>query len=246
VRIEHLREDVDRALYGDLAGHPALGPAEYTLSDTTGERGVYTFCMCPGGEVVTAASEEGGVVVNGMSYHARDGRNSNAALAVSVTPDDVGRDVRAAIAFQRELERAAYRAGGGDYAAPVQTVGDFLNGCKGTAPTRVLPTYGGGRVRTSDLRRILPDFVSNGLERGIRAFDRRLQGFAAPDAVLTGVETRTSSPLRILRTEARTAVGEDTVYPTGEGAGYAGGITSAALDGLHTALAVMARYKRTE
>ena len=244
VRIEHLREDVDKALYGDLAGHPALGPGEYTLSDTTGERGVYTFCMCPGGEVVTAASEEGGVVVNGMSYHARDGRNSNAAVAVSVTPHDVGKDVRAAIAFQRELERAAYRAGGGDYVAPTETVGDFLNGYRGTAPSRVLPTYGGGRVKVCDLRRVLPDFVSAGLDRGIRAFDRRLQGFAATDAVLTGVETRTSSPLRILRTEARTAVGEDVVYPTGEGAGYAGGITSAALDGLHTALAVIARFAK--
>lgn len=246
VRIEHLREDVDKALYGQNAGHPALGPAEYTLSDTTGERGVYTFCMCPGGEVVTAASEEGGVVVNGMSYHARDGRNSNAAVAVSVTPHDVGGDVRAAISFQRELEQAAFVAGGGDYTAPVEMVGDFLNGYRGTAPSRILPTYGNGRVRVCDLRRILPDFVSDGLERGLRSFDRKLAGYAVPDAVLTGVETRTSSPLRILRTEARTAVGEDMVYPTGEGAGYAGGITSAALDGLHTALAVIARFAQPQ
>ncbi|MBQ8357249.1 MAG: hypothetical protein IJX39_05505 [Clostridia bacterium] len=243
VRIEHLREDIDRALYGDAAGHPALGPAEYALSDTTGERGVYTFCMCPGGEVVTAASEQGGVVVNGMSYHARDGRNSNAAVAVSVSPADVGGDIRASIAFQRELERAAYRAGGGDFVAPVQTVGDFLENKRGTEPSRIQPTYGGGRVRTADLREVLPPFVANTLAAGLRSFDRKLAGFAVPDAVLTGVETRTSSPLRILRGEDRTAIGEDLVYPAGEGAGYAGGITSAALDGLRTALAIMARFR---
>lgn len=242
VRVEHLREDIDRALYGDAAGHPALGPAEYTLSDTKGDRGVYTFCMCPGGEVVTAASEEGGVVVNGMSYHARDGRNSNAAVAVSVTPADVGNDIRRSIAFQRELERAAFRAGGGDYSAPVETVGDFLNGYRGTVPTRVQPTYGGGRVRVTDLRAVLPPFVSDALAKGLVSFDKKLGGYAAPDAVLTGVETRTSSPLRILRGEARTAIGEDLIYPAGEGAGYAGGITSAALDGLRTAMALMARF----
>ncbi|MBQ8341427.1 MAG: hypothetical protein IJY22_03495 [Clostridia bacterium] len=242
VRVEHLREDIDRALYGDAAGHPALGPAEYALSDTTGDRGVYTFCMCPGGEVVTAASEEGTVVVNGMSYHARDGKNSNAAVAVSVDPTDVGGDIRRSIAFQRELERAAFRAGGGDYSAPVETVGDFLNGFRGTEPGRVQPTYGGGRVRVADLRGVLPPFVCDTLAKGLVSFDKKLSGYAIPDGVLTGVETRTSSPLRILRTEARTALGEDLVYPTGEGAGYAGGITSAALDGLRTALALMERF----
>ena len=242
VRIEHLRADIDRALYGDAAGHPALGPAEYALSDTTGERGVYTFCMCPGGEVVTAASEQGGVVVNGMSYHARDGRNSNAAVAVSVNPSDVGGDIRSAIAFQRGLEQAAYAAGGGDFYAPVQTVGDFLENKQGTEPSRIQPTYGGGHVRTADLHTVLPPFVTNTLAAGLRSFDRKLGGFAVPDAVLTGVETRTSSPLRILRGEARTAVGEDLIYPAGEGAGYAGGITSAAIDGLRTALAIIARF----
>ena len=242
VRIEHLREDIDRALYGDHAGHPALGPAEYALSDTTGERGVYTFCMCPGGEVVTAASEAGGVVVNGMSYHARDGKNSNSAVLVSVTPDDAGGSIASAIAFQRSLEQAAFRAGGGDYSAPTETVGDFLGEYRATAPSRVLPTYGGGRVRTADLKTVLPPFVCKGLSAGLAAFDRKIKGFAAPDALLTGVETRTSSPLRIARTEARTAVGEDLVYPAGEGAGYAGGITSAALDGVRTALAICARF----
>ena len=242
VRIEHLREDIDRALYGEQAGHPALGPAEYALSDTTGDRGVYTFCMCPGGEVVTAASEEGGVVVNGMSYHARDGRNSNAAVAVSVDPAELGNDVRASIGFQRQLERAAFAAGGGSYAAPCQTVGDFLEGKQGTDPSRVQPTYGGGRVRMTDLHAVLPAQITGALERGLRSFDRKISGYACPDAVLTGVETRTSSPVRILRGEARTAIGEDLIYPAGEGAGYAGGITSAALDGLHTALSLMARF----
>jgi len=242
VRIEHLREDIDRALYGNLAGHPALGPGEYTLSDTTGARGVYTFCMCPGGEVVTAASEEGGVVVNGMSYHARDGKNSNAAVVVSVLPSDVGGGVEDTIAFQREIERAAYRAGGGDYVAPVQTVGDFLAGTRGATPSRVSPTYGGGRVRTADLHEVLPPFVCDTLAAGIRSFDKKLSGYAAPDAGLTGVESRTSPPVRILRNEARTAPGYPLLYPVGEGAGYAGGITSAALDGLHSALAMMARF----
>ncbi|MBO5327294.1 MAG: hypothetical protein J6A84_04145 [Clostridia bacterium] len=244
VRIEHLRCDIDRALYGDAAGHPALGPAEYALSDTTLERGVYTFCMCPGGEVVTAASEQGGVVVNGMSYHARDGRNSNAAVAVSVNPYDVGGNIRSAIDFQRNLEQAAYIAGGGEFYAPVQTVGDFLENKRWTEPSRILPTYGGGRVRTADLYTVLPPFITNTLAAGLRSFDRKLGGFAAPDAVLTGVETRTSSPLRILRGESRAAVGEDLVYPAGEGAGYAGGITSAAIDGLRTALAIIARFRQ--
>ena len=246
VRIEHLRADIDRALWGDAAGHPALGAAEYALSDTTGARGVYTFCMCPGGEVVTAASEQGGVVVNGMSYHARNGLNSNAAIAVSVTPADVGGRISDSIDFQRRLERAAFAAGGGDYRAPVQTVGDFLEGKHGTAPSRIRPTYGGGRVQTADLRTVLPAFVCDTLAAGIGSFARKLEGFAAPDAVLTGVETRTSSPVRILRTQARTALGQDRIYPAGEGAGYAGGITSAALDGLSTALAIMARFAPIE
>ncbi|MBE6605067.1 MAG: hypothetical protein E7639_05120 [Ruminococcaceae bacterium] len=243
LRVEHRREDIDRALYGSLAGHPMLGPAEYALSDTRGARGVYTFCMCPGGEVVAAASEEGGVVVNGMSYHARNGENSNAAVLVSVTPDDVGGTVQSAIDFQRALERAAFAAGGGDYVAPVETVGDFLNGYQGTAPSRVQPTYGGGRVRVSDISAILPPFVVSGLQAGLSSFDKKINGYAASHAVLTGTETRTSSPLRILRSEARSALAHDRIFPVGEGAGYAGGITSAALDGLKTALAIIGRWQ---
>jgi len=193
---------------------------------------------------VAAASEEGGVVVNGMSYHARDGKNSNAAVAVSVLPADVGGTVQGAIDFQRSIERAAYRAGGGDYCAPVQTVGDFLAGKRGSEPSRVQPTYAGGRVRASDMREVLPAFVCDTLAAGLVSFDKKLRGYAAPDAVLTGVESRTSSPLRILRLEDGTAPSFARLYPVGEGAGYAGGITSAALDGLRAALAVMARYRQ--
>lgn len=244
VRIEHLADDVDRALYGDLAGHPALGRAAYNFSADTDTRGVYTFCMCPGGTVVAAASEEGGVVVNGMSEHARDGRNSNAALAVSVFCEDYGATPLGAIEFQRRIERAAFAAGGGRYAAPVTTVGDFLNDSRGTAPSRVVPTYMDGEgVALSSPDDYLPPFVTAALRRGITAFDRRLSGFAADDAVLTGAETRTSAPVRILRTDLRTAEGTDNLYPAGEGAGYAGGITSAALDGLRTALAILSRYR---
>ncbi len=242
VRIEHLQENIDRAMFGDLAGHPKLGRAEYNLSYTGDGRGVYTFCMCPGGEVVAAASEEGGVVVNGMSHYARDGKNANAALAVSVTPNDCGNDVRRAIQFQRELERAAFSLGGSDYAAPIQTVGDFMRGELRNEPTAVLPSYMNGHCRVAALDRILPDFVSEGLRRGISVFDKRLPGFGAENAILTAVETRTSAPLTIKRTEALTALADDLVYPCGEGAGYAGGITSAAVDGIRVAMAIMARF----
>ncbi len=242
LRIEHLTEDVDRALYGSFAGHPDLGHASYQFSADTQSRGVYTFCMCPGGQVVAAASEEGGVVVNGMSDHARAGRNSNAALAVSVFREDYGATPTAAIAFQRSIERAAYAAGGGSYAAPVTTVGDFLRNQRGTEPRRVLPTYMDGGVFLSSPTEYLPSFVTESLTRGILAFERHMPGFSAPDAVLTGAETRTSAPVRIVRGEMRTAIGYDNLYPAGEGAGYAGGITSAALDGLRSAMAILARY----
>lgn len=244
MRIEHLAEDIDRAMYGDFAGHPALGHAEYSLSHNTKERGVYTFCMCPGGSVVAAASEEGGLVVNGMSEHARAGKNSNAAVVCSIFKQDYGGTPHAAIELQRRIERAAFLAGGGEYAAPITTVGDFLNGRRGTEPSRILPTYmQGSHVRTASPEDYLPAFVTGGIRDGLLAFDRRIPGFAARDAVLTGAETRTSAPLRILRDpQTRTALGADYLYPTGEGAGYAGGITSAALNGLHTATALMARY----
>ncbi len=245
VRIEHLQTDIDRALFGELAGHPALGCGEYTLSDTTGDRGVYTFCMCPGGTVIAAASEAGGVVVNGMSAHARDGRNANSAVAVSVRPEDYGGTPMEAIAFQRQLERAAYTAGGGDFSVPLETVGDFLDGrAVGLhEPGRIMPTYmDGTRFRMTALDSVLPDFVSASLRRSLPLLGRRLRGFDAPDALLSGVETRTSAPLRILRGENGQALAHPGVYPAGEGAGYAGGITSAAVDGLRTALAVLSRF----
>ncbi len=251
VRVEHLQRDIDEALYGDFAGHPNLGPAEYTLSDTTTGRGVYTFCMCPGGEVVAAASEEGGLVVNGMSDHARGGANANAAVAVSVGCRDIapvnGSAVLGAIAFQRQIERAAYAAGGGDYVAPVMTLGDFLQGKRGTEPTRIQPSYRDGRVRLADFERVFPSFVKEGLRYGFDSFGKKIKGYDAPDAILTAAETRTSAPLRILRdAEAFTALGHRLIYPCGEGAGYAGGITSAAVDGVRVAFALMARYMPLE
>ena len=242
VRVEHLQSNIDKAMYGDAAGHPLLGHAEYSLSHTKGERGVYTFCMCPGGEVVAATSEEGGVVVNGMSHYARDGRNANAAVAVSVAPSDCGNDVRRAIEFQRQLERAAFSLGGGDYTAPIQTMGDFLADTLSREPSEVLPTYMNGNCRVADLSRILPGFVTDGLKRGFAAFDRQISGFSDPAAILTAVETRTSAPLTISRTDALTAPNDDLVYPCGEGAGYAGGITSAAVDGIRVALKIMERF----
>ena len=247
VRIEHLKSDIDRALYGELAGHPRLPAGEYNLSDTKGGRGVYTFCMCPGGEVVAAASENGGVVVNGMSHFARDGRNSNAALAVTVNKEDYGGTVAGAIAYQRELERKAFLAGGGNYNAPVQTVGDFMNGRLGAVPKRVMPTYmGGDRFTLARLDELLPVYVTDALRRGIDLFGKRMKGFDAADAMLSGVETRTSSPVRMPRNEALISEGVDGIYPCGEGAGYAGGITSAAVDGIRTALEIMKRYAPIE
>ena len=250
VRIEHTRAYIDDLFYGSMAGHPDLGAAEYHLSDTRGERGVYTFCMCPGGEVVAAASEEDSVVVNGMSVRARDGRNSNAAIAVSVSPADVepveGSLALGAIELQRRIERAAFVAGGSDYSAPIATVGDFLegtDGAKGHVPTTVQPTYrGGDHWKLARMGDVLPPFVCASLAYGIRSFDRKMPGFALPEAILTAAETRTSAPVRILRGEDLSAIGEAGIYPCGEGAGYAGGITSAAVDGLRVAEAILARF----
>lgn len=245
VRIEHLKSDIDKALYGDLAGHPKLPAGEYNLSDTKGGRGVYTFCMCPGGEIVGAASELEGVVVNGMSVHARDGVNSNSALAVTVNREDYGNTVEGAISYQRALERAAFVAGGKNYNAPVQTVGDFMNGTLTREPKRVMPTYmGGDRFTLARLDTLLPDYITEALRRGIGIFGKRMAGFDAADAVLSGFETRTSSPLRMPRDETMTSVGvwQGKIYPCGEGAGYAGGITSAAVDGIKTALTIIKKY----
>ncbi len=237
VRIEHLREDVDRAMYGDCAGDPLLGAAPYAFSKRVGEDAVYTFCMCPGGEVIAAASEENTVVTNGMSRYARDGVNSNAALVVSVTSDDP-------IGYQEQLERRGFIAGGGEYYAPCQSVGDFAEGRCGVLPTRIRPTYMGGKVREYDLNSLFEKRITDMLKLGISAFDRSMPGFAVKDALLTGPETRTSAPVRIKRNEEYLALATDNLYPSGEGAGYAGGITSAAVDGLRCASALISKYRR--
>lgn len=245
MRIEHRTSDIDRAMYGDFAGHPALGHAEYNLSYDTKNRGVYTFCMCPGGEVVAAASEEFGVVVNGMSNNARDGRNSNSAVVCSIFKEDYGATPRGAIDFQRKIERAAYSAAGADYSAPMVTVGDFLTDRCVSEPTSVIPTYmNSGKVRLASPTEYLPTFVTEQMKCAIASFGKKIDGFDAPYAILTGAETRTSAPLRILRDkDTRLAVGFDNLYPAGEGAGYAGGITSAAIDGIKCAISLMSRYK---
>lgn len=242
VRIEHLQSGIDDALYGPNADIGRLGHGEYQLSYREGERGVYSFCMCPGGVVAAAASEEGGVVVNGMSYHARDGKNANCALAVSVLRSDYGNDPMAAIEFQRAIEKKAYLAAGGNYSAPMQTVGDFLDGKVGTKYSAVVPTYMDGYVTPCDLNKILPDFVTRLLKTGIARFERNIKGFSASEAVLTAPETRTSAPLRIMRNESGVAIGNINLYPCGEGAGYAGGITSAAVDGMRAAMHLMETY----
>ena len=245
MRIEHSTEIIDRGMYGDFASDPRLAHAEYNLSYNTKQRGVYTFCMCPGGTVVAAASEQGGVVVNGMSAHARDGRNSNSAVCCTVFKEDYGSDPMSAIEYQRRIERAAFVAGGSDYSAPIITVADFLSGKCSSEPTDILPTYMDGKgVKVADPSSYLPSYVVENIKNGILNFDTKIKGFAHPSAILTGAETRTSAPLRIIRNnDTRLATGFDNLYPAGEGAGYAGGITSAAIDGIHTAMAVISRYK---
>lgn len=246
LRVEHLKKDIDTALYGDFAGHAKLPYAEYNLSYNTKARGVYTFCMCPGGEVVAGASERGGLCVNGMSSFARNGRNSNSAVCVSVFRGDYGDTPMAAIEFQRSLERAAFTAGGGDYAAPISTVGDFLADRPFTKLGKVEPTYMGGRVRSANLRALFPKVLGDSLADGLSDFGRKIAGFDAPDALLSGVETRTSAPVRILRGEDLALAGENDIYPGGEGAGYAGGITSAAVDGIKIAEKIIAKFKPME
>ena len=245
VRAEHLQEDIDRALYGDYFGMPGLPAGEYTLSHREGERGCYSFCMCPGGEVVAAASEAGGVVTNGMSYHARAGTNANAALCVSVTPEDYGTGPLDGIAFQRRLEKAAFDLGGGDYQAPVQLWGDFAQGRVSSRLGRVTPTYPRG-WQFRPLDGALPPFVCDLLRRAMPRFGKKLPGYDAWDTVFTGVETRTSSPVRITRGEDLYSLTVRGLIPCGEGAGYAGGIMSAAVDGIRAAEAIMARYAPLE
>jgi len=241
VRIEHLQAEIDRALYGEFAGHPLLPPGEYQLSHREGNRAVYTFCMCPGGVVVPAASARGGVVTNGMSEYARDRANANSALVVSVDSADCGGGPLAGVRFQQRMEEQAFRLGGESFAAPAQTVGRFLAGKWGMAVGRVEPSYALG-VRECSLVDLFSGEITGMLRRGLERFDRKLRGFAAPDSLLCGVESRTSSPVRMERGGTLEAPGLGGVYPCGEGAGYAGGIVSAAVDGLRVAQAVCARY----
>ncbi len=243
VRIEHPQSLISQSQYGRAWQHPALGAADYKLAVHTPDgRGCYSFCMCPGGEVIAAASQEGGLCVNGMSYHARAGVNANAALLVGVRPEDFGDDhPLAGFVLQRSIEQAAYRAGGGGYKAPVQRVEDLLMGRATAKLGDILPTYRPG-VTPADLRACLPDFIIEDLKYGVRRMDGQLRGFAHPDAVLTGVEARSSSPVRLNRDRVTLmAEGLDGLFPVGEGAGYAGGIVSAAVDGIVTARAALER-----
>ena len=239
VRIEHPAALIDRAQYGGFAGHPALGAADYKLScHLKSGRGVYTFCMCPGGTVTGAASEPGGIVTNGMSPWKRDGINSNAALLVGVGPEDFGSgDPLAGVEYQRKIERLAYDYAGG-YLAPAQRVGDFLEGRASTGFDGVLPSYQPGVV-PGDISRCLPGYVSESLREAMPILGRQLKDFDSGDAVLTAPETRSSSPVRVLRGEDMQSPGRRGLYPCGEGAGYAGGIVSAAVDGIRCAQAVV-------
>ena len=236
VRIEQRQADIDKAQYGAFAGHPKLGPAAYKLNCVTPSGSAYTFCMCPGGVVVAAASEAGAVATNGMSYYARDGENANAALLVTLTPDMFPeRDVLSGMRWQREIEKRCFDYGGKNYHAPAQLVGDFLAKRPTQRAGAVRPSYRPG-VRFGELRDCLPAYICKVLEEALPLLDRRLRGFAAPDAVLTAPETRSSSPVRFLRDrETLESVSCRGLYPCGEGAGYAGGIISAAADGLRCA-----------
>ena len=238
VRIEHLQEEISRSQYGKA--YSLLPAADYKLVSHASARSAFTFCMCPGGFVMPAASEEGGVVTNGMSNYARDGKNANSALIAQVTSADYEDDSPlAGMRFQRKIEQAAYVAGGKNYSAPVQRLGDFLAGKTSDFFGSVSPTYAAGTA-FADIREVLPAGVADALKNAVTDMDRRLKGFACPDAVLTAAETRTSSPVRIERDESMQSVGVKRLFPCGEGAGYAGGITSSAADGLRVAEGVYA------
>ncbi|RAO76668.1 NAD(P)/FAD-dependent oxidoreductase [Dyella jiangningensis] len=249
-RVEHPQSIIDQARFGPQAGHPILGAADYKLvHHCKNGRSVYSFCMCPGGTVVAAASEPERVVTNGMSQYSRNERNANAAIVVGIDPkdfaafDDSGSPL-AGIALQRALESRAYELGGRDYSAPGQLVGDFLSGKPSSEFGSVQPSYKPG-VRLTDLAPALPDYAIEAIREALPAFDRQIKGFAMRDAVLTGVETRTSSPVRIRRGEDYQSLNTQGLYPAGEGAGYAGGILSAAVDGIRVAEAVARQINAT-
>ena len=244
VRIEHDQHLIDLSQYGMEPAELGLGAAEYSVvyHDKETGRTAYSFCMCPGGQVVASASERDHVVTNGMSLYARDSGVANSAMVVTVGPDDFGDHPLAGMAFQREWEAKAYELGGRTYKAPIQTVGDFLAGKAGSLPDKACYTYQPGVV-PADLHDCLPPYVTAVMERALPYFGRRIRGFDDPAVCMTGVETRTSSPLRILRTDDRVSPTIEGLYPMGEGAGYAGGIMSAALDGAETAIRIISEYK---
>jgi len=239
LRIEHPQSLIDRARYGDNAGNPLLGAADYKLvHHASNGRSVYSFCMCPGGTVVAATSEEGRVVTNGMSQYSRNERNANSGIVVGITPEDYPGNPLAGVEFQRRWESRAFDLGGGNYRAPGQLVGDFLAGKPSTGFGAVLPSYTPG-VHLTDLSTALPDYAIAAIREALPAFAKQIRGFDMADAVLTGVETRTSSPVRIKRHDGDLqSINTQGLYPTGEGAGYAGGILSAAVDGIRVAEAV--------
>ncbi len=238
VRIEHPQSLIDRARYGDFAGHKGLGAADYKLvHHCSNGRSVYSFCMCPGGTVVAAASEPGRVVTNGMSQYSRNERNANAGIVVGIDPTDYPGGPLAGMAFQRHWESLAFTAGGGTYQAPGQLVGDFLAGRASTAFGSVVPSYKPG-VHLTDLARCLPDFAVAAIREALPHFGRTIPGFDMADAVMTGVETRTSSPVKFPRDAGLQSPGTRGLFPAGEGAGYAGGILSAGVDGIRVAEAV--------
>ena len=237
-RIEHQQSAIDDARFGPNAGHPILGAADYKLvHHCKNGRSVYSFCMCPGGTVVAATSEEKRVVTNGMSQYSRSERNANSAIVVGIDPNDYPGGPLAGIDFQRELESNAYLLGGENYDAPAQRVGDFLKGQPSDALGVVEPSFKPG-IKLTDLSKALPDFCIEAIREAIPAFNRKIKGFALEDALLTGVETRTSSPLNIKRGDDYQSINVRGLYPAGEGAGYAGGIMSAAIDGIRVAEAI--------
>lgn len=238
-RIEHEQSTIDRARFGKNAGNPILGAADYKLvHHCKNGRSVYSFCMCPGGTVVAAASEEGRLVTNGMSQYSRHERNANSAIVVGITPEDYPGDVLAGIELQRQLEETAFKLGGGTYDAPAQLVGDFLNGRPSGKHGEVEPSYKPG-VTYCDLSETLPKYAIDAIKEAIPAFDRKIRGFANKEATLTAVETRTSSPIQIIRDKKTfESINVKGLYPAGEGAGYAGGILSAGIDGIKVAEAI--------
>ena len=240
-RIEHPQELIDRARYGAYAGNKILGAADYKLvHHCQNGRSVYSFCMCPGGLVVAATSEVGHVVTNGMSQYSRNERNANSGIVVGISPEDYPEHPLAGIDFQRRLESRAFELGGGTYAAPAQLVGDFLANRSSQSLGTVQPSYAPD-VHLADLSESLPDYAIAAIREALPAFNKQIHGFAMDEAMLTGVETRTSSPIRIKRNEQYQSLNTEGLYPTGEGAGYAGGILSAGIDGIKVAEAVALR-----